>query len=377
MQSPRLLILSFSPIRSDARVLKQVQLLKDRYRVTTCGYGSAPDGVEDHVEIPSALVAWHFHKRSLIAHAYERAYWSNPVIAHLRTTLTPGRYDAVLANDIETAGLASWIAPVKGFHLDLHEYSPRMKEEVLRWRCFLGPFMSWMVRRYGVLASSTTTVGARIAEEYGRKFRLEAAVVTNAAPFVDCAPSPVGDPIRLVHSGAAKQGRHLDVTLDAMAAIRSNATLALYLTQNEGAYFEGLRRRIEHMPNVTLHPPVAYEDLPATLNSYDVGVFLLPPVNFNHRWALPNKFFDFVQARLGIVMGPSPEAANLLKSEGLGVVAEDFTAASFASAIDSLNAVNVSSFKQAAHDSAERLAAAEQVKRWGSAIDALFSGSPT
>ena len=38
---PTLLILSFSPIASDARVLKQVRMLAQDHDVTTCGYGPA------------------------------------------------------------------------------------------------------------------------------------------------------------------------------------------------------------------------------------------------------------------------------------------------------------------------------------------------
>ncbi|MEK8228005.1 hypothetical protein NKG05_20820 [Oerskovia sp. M15] len=41
---PRLLILSFSPIVNDARVLKQVEEFREDYEVTTCGYGEAPAG---------------------------------------------------------------------------------------------------------------------------------------------------------------------------------------------------------------------------------------------------------------------------------------------------------------------------------------------
>ena len=39
---PRLLVIAFSPLRSDARVLRQVRLFRERYAVTTVGYGPAP-----------------------------------------------------------------------------------------------------------------------------------------------------------------------------------------------------------------------------------------------------------------------------------------------------------------------------------------------
>lgn len=371
MSSPRLLVLSFSRISADARVLKQVNLLKDQYRVTTCGYGPKPEGVEDHIEIPENLVAWKYPRAAVVARAYAQAYWCNPVISHLRPLLPAGYYDIVLANDIDTAGLALALKPTRGVHLDLHEYCPRMKEELFRWKLFMGPFMAWMVRKYGTRVDSVTTVATHIAEEYRREFGLNAEVVTNAAPYVDRQPTPVHSPIRLVHSGAAKQGRYLEVTLDAMDAIKSDATLDLFLTQNHGEYFESLRARINGMPNVTLHDPVPYDRLNSTLSDYDVGVFLLPPVNFNYEWTLPNKFFDFVQARLGIVIGPSPEMAAVLTQENLGLVTEDFSSAALARAIDSLTPETVGSFKASAHRAAEALSAEEQLRRWGHAIQEL------
>ena len=45
------------------------------------------------------------------------------------------------------------------------------------------------------------------------------------------------------------------------------------------------------------------------MNACDVGVFCMPPINVNARYALPNKFFDFVQARLAVAVGPAEEMA--------------------------------------------------------------------
>lgn len=371
MSSPRLLILSFSRISADARVLKQVHLFKEQYRVITCGYGPKPDGVEDHIEIPENLVAWKYPRAAVIARAYARAYWGNPVIAHLRPLLRRGHYDIILANDIDTAGLALSLKPARGVHLDLHEYCPRMKEELFRWKLFMGPFMAWMVRKFGKQVNSITTVATHIAEEYRRQFGVQAGVVTNAAPFVDRTPTPVHTPIRLVHSGAAKKGRFLEVTLDAMDALKSDATLDLFLTQNHGEYFESLRARIQGMRNVVLHDPVPYDQLNSTLSKYDVGIFLLPPVNFNYEWTLPNKFFDFVQARLGIIIGPSPEMAAVLTRANLGVVTEDFSSDALARAIDSLTPETVATYKASAHNAAAALSAEEQLKHWVRAIEEL------
>ncbi|MGO3482613.1 MAG: glycosyltransferase family 1 protein, partial [Cellulosimicrobium funkei] len=75
MSRPRLLILSFSPIASDARVLKQVHAFQDDYQVTTCGYGPAPGGVE-HLRIPDDVRADDTKFRLLAARLYRAAYSS-------------------------------------------------------------------------------------------------------------------------------------------------------------------------------------------------------------------------------------------------------------------------------------------------------------
>ena len=49
---PRVLVLSFSPIAGDARVLKQVDVFGVEYDVTTCGYGPQPPGSSEHIRVP-------------------------------------------------------------------------------------------------------------------------------------------------------------------------------------------------------------------------------------------------------------------------------------------------------------------------------------
>ena len=117
--------------------------------------------------------------------------------------------------------------------------------------------------------------------------------------------------------------------------------------------------------------PLPYADLVQTLNAYDLGVFVLPPVNFNYANALPNKLFDFVQARLGVVVGPSPEMARLVTEHGLGAVAADFTASALTAVLDGLTPEQVAAWKRASHAAARELSSDAQVEVWRAAIKAL------
>ena len=48
-------------------------------------------------------------------------------------------------------------------------------------------------------------------------------------------------------------------------------------------------------------------------NQYDVGVFLLPASFPNQVHVLPNKLFDYIQARLAVAIGPSHEMAEVVR----------------------------------------------------------------
>lgn len=370
---PTLLVMSFSPLRSDARVLRQIRLFSARYAVTTLGYGEAPDGVVAHLRIPDEVVHWHKDRRLLAARRYDAAYRRSPVVRAVEPLVDAlrSRVDVVIANDADTLPLALDLRPRGGVHLDLHEYAPRQDEDSWRWRVFVAPYYRWLLRRYGPRADSVTTVGRWLAREYRREFGLVAGVVPNAAPYADRSPTPVGAPLRLAHSGVARRNRALHLMLDAVRLADRDLTLDLYLVPNDPAYLAELRAAAADLPQVRFHDPVAPHELGQVLSRADLGVFLLPPVNLNYRFSLPNKFFDFVQARLGVVIGPSPEMADLVRHHGLGVVTDDFSAEALALALDRLDDEEVAAYKAASHAAARELSAEHQVQGWARAVDTL------
>ena len=73
--------------------------------------------------------------------------------------------------------------------------------------------------------------------------------------------------------------------------------------------------------------------------------------------ALPNKFFEFIQARLALAIWPSPEMARLVKAHDLGVVSEGFTIEAVARRLNALKTDDILRYKQNAQKAAVRLCA--------------------
>lgn len=372
LQRPTMLIVSFSPIVGDARVLKQVRHFAESYDVTTCGYGPSPDSRVTHLELPGDARDV-LDGRLVTTRVYSWVYRAVPAVRAARTLLRGRRFDVVVANDVETVPLALGVAPPARVLADLHEYSPGLHDEHPAWVRRIAPYYRWLARRFAARAGARTTVSHGVAEAYEEHEGMRCEVVTNAAPYVDLSPGPVARPLRLVHSGACLRNRDLMLMLDAVEAATARVSLDLYLTPNHPDYLAELRDRAAQIPGVTVHDPVPYEDLVATLSAYDVGVFVLPPVNASYASALPNKFFDYVQARLGMVVGPSPEMAAIVRERGLGLVTRDFTAAALADAVDALTPETVERFKAESHAAAHDLAADAQIAVWDETVVRLLA----
>ncbi|MBA4246765.1 MAG: glycosyltransferase [Microbacterium sp.] len=368
---PRLLIISISRIVSDPRVLKQVRLFSADYEVTTCGQGPAPDGVVAHLEIPSDARGWVDDRVALITRQYTRAYENIQGVAAARHLLAGSRFDIVLANDLVTLPLALSLEPRLGVHADLHEFAPREKEDLLGWRLFVAPFLRWICRRYLPRVASATTVAPGIARAYEKDYGVPFGVVTNAAPYADREPQPVHSPIRMIHSAAGQRQRRLENFIELMRDAPPGVELDLIVMPNEPDYVAELKAAGATIPRLRFIDPVPYAQLVELVAGYDVSLNFLPPLSFNHRHALPNKFFEAVQARIGLVIGPSPEMVSILEQYGLGAVARDFEVDSLRDAIASMTPELVAQWKEAAHRAARALSAEEQNRGWAEPIAAI------
>lgn len=358
---PKILCISFSDIKADARVLRQLDVLAEYGDVTTLGYGEKPDAAAEHLRLDAALpslpqtvagvalLAVRFYKRLELAAPAVRA----------AADLAAGRtFDLVVANEARALPLAHHLAagaPVWG---DMHEWAPEERVHVLSWRLLIKPFMTYVCAKYLPRTQAVTVVNDSIAQLYAQEFGCNTATVRNSRAFEDLHPSPLSEEtIRLVHSGAAVPGRNLEGMIQAVNMLGPGYSLDFYLVpaRDGGKYLRFLESLASGPNKVTFHPPVSPADLPRVLNAYDVGIFSLPPQTRNHALMLPNKFFDFVQARLAIVFSPSPETSRLIERFDLGAVTEDFSPESLAEALRRLDRPRIAASKANAHGAAMEL----------------------
>lgn len=339
--------------------MRQVRLLESHYQVTVAGYGRKPDANIRFIQLekrPASLPKKLFWAAKLLVGAFENYYWNQEQVRSAQQFLNDSYFDLVIANDISSAPLALKLAGGSSVLVDAHEYSPREFDDRWLWRLLFGRYNHFLCQRYLPLASGMTTVCQGIADEYGRVYGVLPVVVHNAPLDQKLLPSPVSENhIRLIHHGAAIRSRHLGVMIEMMQHLDERFSLDCMLMESDVLYMKELRQAAKGDSRIKFIDPVPMPEICRHLNQYDMGIYILPPVNFNHQHALPNKFFEFVQARLGVAIGPSPEMESLLKNYRCGIVADSFTAEALAASLSALSSAKVAEFKEAAHSAAVEL----------------------
>ncbi|MEE6289031.1 glycosyltransferase [Georgenia sp. MJ173] len=383
-----LLVLSFSVVERDPRVLRQIRLFRDDYDVITCGFGPSPAGVADHIQVPDELRSWRpsFKPVALMLEArlHHRLYFGAARTRFVRSEIARrGGVDIILANDVLAVPLALALHARRGVHADLHEFAPG-QEVTGTWVRRVKPFMQWACRTSLSRVASITTVSPGIAEEYRKQFGVDADVVPNATRYRDdLEPRPTSEPIRVIHAGAAGRVRRLEVMIDAVARVNARTPgrfeLDLYLVPGDDRYIRELAERAGDtaVTGVAVREPVSFTELVPTMHRYDVGLFICPPTTINLKHALPNKVFEFVQARLALVVSPSPAMASLVREHGVGVVTDGFEAAGLVRVLDALAPADVEAYKAASHAAAEILSAEVLSAPWLDAISALDRSGTT
>ncbi len=381
----RICIISYSPIKHDARVLRQIEYLAPHYDVMVIGHGEQPDipGVKWRLFPYRDTLLSKVIRNGLqivgraIPAAYDlleisrERYWKT-----IRLIAAEGGAHAFLADDLTALSVAAHAARRYGAKLvfDAHEYSP-LEQETPKFKRLETPYRTYLLRKYAKRADTTMTVCAPIAERYTHEFGFHPQVVMNAPKMGNAPDHPIAaDRIRLVNHGMLQPERRTEAMIAALGLTESRFELHFVL-MGSAEYLERLKRMGEEIApgRVFFHDPLPAVEIVPHIAQYDLGIFMLPPTTYNFDVALPNKFFDFISAGLGVVIGPSPSMAQIAQEHGFGCVAPSFEPEAVANLLNSLTVEQIMIMRANAREAASTLNADVEMAKVVRIFDDLFS----
>lgn len=365
-------VLSFSPIISDRRVLRQCDLL------ARMGHPPLVIAYADPGEtIPFALAAWPVPRvstarrlwttaRQVPAHlglmAAKAGFWAEPRNRWALEQLRQARPRLLIANDWQALVVAACYRAETGakLHYDSHEFATREFEERAWWRLVYQPMVRRLEHHAIAQADTVSTVGPKLALALQAEHGLATtpAVVRSIPDRIALPPTaPPHWPLRLLYHGAVLPHRGIELAFEALAV----TTVAHRLTirgNGPAAYLDRLKAQAGRLglgERVTFVPAVpADQVMPAAASGSDVGLFT-PPLDTEQRsLSLPNKLFEYIGAGLAVIVTPGDDLREIVTRHGVGVVTDDEGVGALVTALDGLTPERVAAYKQAA-----RIAGAE------------------
>ncbi len=354
----RVVIFSHSRVSRDPRVLRQITWLRSLgfNDIATVGLGPQAENTSNHHEMPRTGLAGRIYgylmpmRRQRFKHLYgQHLNKLNPSVLK--------DVDLIVLNEVEYAGwpqLQDLVTNGTPIYLDLHEDHTGHSDRNLLERVIFRRYNNWAFENIKKLVSLSerigiSTVSGSIANQYRTIFDKPVVVVHNAPAANTEQPNfTEANLVRLVHHGMGSAGKGIETCVRSLKYLEDRFTLTLILFASP--FYKAKVRFIAALngqsTRLSIIPGVPLDRLPRLLNAFDLEVMPFSNKTSGFRNALPNKLFEAIQAKVGIVTGPNYEMKNLVETWGVGVSASGRRPIDLAKVLNGLDTDTINHFKQ-------------------------------
>lgn len=384
MKKKKVLIICFKDLKASRRSYRQITALKEGYDVHTIGYGSAEvEGVHFYPVLPAfkKMKLWQKALFGLLflLGLYKIAYRYLYNFESTLKALKGQHFDLVIVHDLKPFLLFEALEIKAPVICDAHEFYYDRNGGTLINRLLLDRFDQHLLKQYFEKQKYIITVGEWIAEQFRRIVPgAQVEVVTSAAEFVNLQPTPVKEQIRIIHHGLVDSHRKTHLMVEMADYLDKRFTLDLMLvtiSDLQTNYYNSIKQMCETRANVKLIAPVKPNEIIPFSNQYDIGLFILPPDKQTHLYALPNKFYEYIQSRLMLAVSPNPEMAKIVDEHKLGVISATYEPRDMAEKLNGLTIENIRSYKQHSHSAATHLSSSSEKERFLSLVNQVIQNA--
>lgn len=233
----------------------------------------------------------------------------------------------LLSNDLDSLlpnYLVSRFSDVKLVY-DSHELFTEVPELIDR------PFIQniWLRIESNILPKlkNNYTVCDSIASYYQKKYNTKFKVIRNLPYQIKInekytLPINCNEKKIILYQGAINKGRGLELIIDSMELV-SNSIL---LIVGDGDILKDLKEKVFNL-NLEKRVKFISKQKPKELKNLtplaDLGISIEEDLGLNYRFALPNKLFDYIQAKIPVLVSNLSEMKKIISNYNVGEVIID------------------------------------------------------
>ena len=278
------------------------------------------------------------------------------------------RSDLLVSNDLDTL-LANYLAfKCKKCKLvyDTHEYFtevPELIENPIKQRIWLN-----LEKRIFPKLKNIITVNDSIAKLYSDKYHVKVSVIRNVAPTLEFIHVKSRSELNLPEDKfiIILQGSGINLKRGAEEAVAAmiNIENALLLIIGGGDVIATLKKMVDEFQiqeRVKFLPKMSYEEMMEYTRNANLGLAIDHNDVLNHKLALPNKLFDYIQSEIPILSTDLIEVRKIIEKYEIGFVLEhELTSENLARKLNEIISMDVSEIKKIK----ENLRSAKKEENW-------------
>ncbi|MGE3062864.1 MAG: glycosyltransferase [bacterium] len=319
----KILIATFSEVSYDSRVLRYLSSSSSEHLVILAGCGSKPslNAVFEYIDLG-------YKGKRKNKNILDFLLYNIALKIKLYQVIKKYSPDIIHANDFETLipSYCAFICKKSKIIYDSHEIwtkrSGTEKNLVNRLINCIDEIMEGFVVRK---LANVITVSSGISKYLSERYRIKRPIVIMNMPESTVGEIKIPDEIlsffesvkekiKLVYIGPVSRERNMDVFIDSFtkANIPNLHLILLGDSFLDKSYF--------NKNNITLFNKVPEQMLYPILSKCDIGVHPMRTDEcLNHRYALPNKVFQYMQAGLALFVFKNDETDEILKKYKIGI----------------------------------------------------------
>lgn len=284
------------------------------------------------------------------------------VMEHIKTH----RYDVIICHDLLLlpvlfVGLDSKSnrqeAESTRVIFDAREFYPLQNASSLRWRILFKVFNIYLCKTYAKRADKIFSVSPRFCELYKTHFGLKVELLLSLPPYYELNPKPINpQKIKILYHGALNKNRDIHKIIYLCQKLDKRFCMDFIFTGGAQEYRKKIESTILGLQkqgyNISVLPAVSLEQIVPFGNNYDIGFIYIPKHNRNLLATIPNKFFEYIQSRLALLLPPIVSLQDITEKYDNAIVSRNFSLDSLSHALNTLSVEEISKKKQNSHTAA-------------------------
>ena len=118
-----------------------------------------------------------------------------------------------------------------------------------------------------------------------------------------------------IYQGLISMGRGVEGLLDIFGRLDQAKAHIVFMGYAEGGYEDIIDAAVRDHPNIHFQPAVPRDQIVSYSSDADVGIFIVEDAPLSYRYALPNKFFEWVHAGVPVLVSDNLEYLSQLTKE--------------------------------------------------------------